>query len=136
MFFFQIESKSWRQLQEEREALMNGEIERTRREAEAMWARAQAEDSQRLGAIQRERERQEAEQRTREEMLSRDKEERDRKDKARRESIRRQEELLSGSAAATSSKLGDEDNYGSGGRGIQIYHYKDPGNNSYPKLDI
>ena len=59
MFFFQIESKSWRQLQEEREALMNGEIERTRREAEAMWARAQAEDSQRLGAIQRERERQE-----------------------------------------------------------------------------
>ena len=125
MFFFQIESKSWRQLQEEREALMNGEIERTRREAEDMWARAQAEDSQRLGAIQRERERQEAEQRTREEMLTRDKEERDRKDKARRESIRRQEELLSGRMVRAKTTEGGMERAGSGG--IQVYHYKDPG---------
>ena len=88
-----------------------------------MWARAQAEDSQRLQSIQRERERQKAEQLAREEILRRETEERDRKDSARRESIRRQEELLSGSANRSKPKE-DVDKVPSG---IQIFHYQDPG---------
>jgi len=113
-------------MQEEREAIINKEIERTRREAEDMWGRSQAENNKRLQAIQRERERQEAEQLAREEILRRETEERERKDRARRESIRRQEELLSGAARAahrTKEKSEEEEMT----VGIQVYHYQDPG---------
>jgi hypothetical protein len=109
---------------------VRSEIERTRREAEDMWARAQAEDLKRLETLEKERQRQEAEQRAREEILAREKEERDRKDRDRRESIKRQEQLLAGSAAAASrTNIATEngDSRACNG-GIQVYHYKDPGN--------
>jgi hypothetical protein len=110
----------------ERDVIISNEVERTRREAEDMWARAQAEDKKRLQSIQRERERQEAEQLAREEILHREMEERERKDRARRESIRRQEELLSGvSGAGARAKLETEDQQIA--TGIQVYHYQDPG---------
>ena len=114
-------------MQEEREAIINKEIERTRREAEDMWGRSQAENNKRLQAIQRERERQEAEQLAREEILRRETEERERKDRARRESIRRQEELLSGRNVRAKTTEGGMERLQLGG-GIQVYHYKDPGN--------
>jgi hypothetical protein len=110
----------------ERDAIINNEIERTRREAEDMWARAQAEDNKRLQTIQRERERQEAEQLAREEILRREMEERERKDRARKESIRRQEELLSGRQVRAKTTEEGMERLHLGG-GIQVYHYKDPG---------
>jgi len=122
-------------MQEERDAIMIGEIERTRREAEDMWGRSQAENNKRLQAIQREQERQEAEQLAREEILRKETEERDRKDKARRESIRRQEELLSrapGSAYRNEQKNEEEVVPG----GIQVYHYQDPGKQLFYKQCI
>jgi hypothetical protein len=109
---------------------VRSEIERTRREAEDMWARAQAEDLKRLEVIEREKQRQEAEQRAREEILAREKEERDRKDRDRRESIKRQEQLLAGSpaAAARTTAAPQNGDFNAANGGIQVYHYKDPGN--------
>merc|ERR1719228_352351 len=40
-----VEAKSWRQLQDEREALMSKQIEGTKNEAMSLWGRAKEEDS-------------------------------------------------------------------------------------------
>jgi len=124
-----IDAKSWRQLQDEREAMVNAEIERTRQEAEQMWRRAQEEDNRRSQGIQTERDRIEQEQRAREEILMREQRERDLKNKARREEINRQEALLSGRqqrARTLDPRATVTDGPVAGGSGIQIYHYKDP----------
>jgi len=122
---FKVESKSWRQLQEERESLLQAEIERTRVEAMSLWDRAREDDTKRLQGIITEKERILNEQRMREEIMRRGNEERLAMDKARREEIRRQEELLSGRkirAKTADSKV--EPGYVGGG--IQVFHYKDP----------
>lgn len=122
---FKVEAKSWRQLQEEREALVSKEVEKTKQEALSLWGRAKDEDSRRVNMIMTEKQRIENEQRMREEIMMRGNEERIAKDKARKEEIRRQEELLSGRkirAKTADSKLEP----GFFGEGIQVFHYKDP----------
>jgi len=124
---FKIEAKSWRQLQEEREAMVNQEIERTKNEALQMWERTKSEDNKRIQGIQSERNRMEREQAAREQILRREAEERQEKDMARRMEINRQEELLQG--RTTRAKTADPsylDHMLKTGNGIQIYHYKDP----------
>jgi len=121
---FRVEIKSYRQLQKEREDMMNKEIEKTRQEAVSLWDRSKLEDDKRVGMITTEKNRIENEQKMRNEILQKENGERLIKDKARKEEIRRQEELLSGRkirAKTTDMETG----YVNPG-GIQVYHYKDP----------
>lgn len=119
-----VDAKPWRQLQEEREALMTKEIEKTKCEAISFWDRAKAEDSKRVNAITTEKQRIEEEARKREEIMARGNAERLEKDKQRKLEIQRQEQLLSGRIArAKTEEVGDPSGRGPG---IQIYHYKDP----------
>jgi len=121
---FKEESKSWRQLQEEREALMSTQLEKTKCEALDIWNRAKLDDQQRVNKISEEQQRMEEEAQAREEILRRSDEERQARDKARREELRRQEELLSGRKIRSKTiELSSDDVRGTG---IQIYHYKDP----------
>ena len=123
----QEESKSWRQLQEEREALMSTQLEKTKCEALDIWNRAKLDDQQRVNKISEEQQRMEEEAQAREEILRRNDEERQARDKARREELRRQEDLLSGRKIRSKTiELSSDDVRGTG---IQIYHYKDPGRN-------
>jgi len=122
---FKVETKSWRQLQEEREAILQREIEKTKEEAMSLWDRAKQDDSKRLNTIMTEKQRIENEQKMREDIMRRGNEERLAMDKARKEEIRRQEELLSGRkirAKTADSKIDP----GYLGGGIQVFHYKDP----------
>lgn len=122
---FKVESKSWRELQEERETMLKKEIEKTRLEAVSLWERAKEDDSKRLNTIMKEKQRIENEQKMREEIMKAGNEERLARDKARKEEIRRQEELLSGRTIR--SKTADSKvEPGYLGGGIQILHYKDP----------
>jgi len=121
---FKEESKSWRQLQEEREALMSNQLEKTKCEALDIWNRAKMDDQQRVNKISEEQLRIEKEAQAREEILKRSDEERQLRDKARREELVRQEELLSGRRIRSkTTELSIDDVRGAG---IQIYHYKDP----------
>lgn len=121
---FKEESKSWRQLQEEREALMSTQLEKTKCEALDIWNRAKLDDQQRVNKISEEQQRMEEEAQAREEILRRNDEERQARDKARREELRRQEDLLSGRKIRSKTiELSSDDVRGTG---IQIYHYKDP----------
>jgi hypothetical protein len=119
-----VDAKPWRQLQEEREALMTKEIEKTKCEAVSMWDRAKAEDSKRVNAITTEKQRIEEEARKRDEIMAAGNVERLEKDKQRKQEIHRQEQLLSGRIQrAKTEEQGDPSGRGPG---IQIYHYKDP----------
>ena len=71
----------------------------------------------------------EEEAQAREEILRRSDEERQARDKARRDELRRQEELLSGRKIR--SKTAELSAESVRGGGIQIYHYKDPGQDQY-----
>ena len=117
--------KSWKQLQQEREALMNSHLEKTKDEAMTLWNRAKDDDKQRINKITDEQRRIEEESRAREEILRRGDQERQAQDRARKEELRRQDELLSGrKIRSKTAELGAE-SVRTGG--IQIYHYKDPG---------
>jgi len=119
-----VDAKPWRQLQEEREALMTKEIEKTKCEALSLWDRAKAEDSRRVNAITTEKQRIEEEARKRDEIMAQGNAERLEKDKQRKLEIARQEQLLSGRIQrAKTEEHGDPSGRGPG---IQIYHYKDP----------
>jgi len=121
---FKIEAKSWKQLQQEREAMMNNELEKTKEEAMSMWNRTKEDDEKRVAKITEEKKKREEEYIAREEIMKKGNEERLERDKARKEEIRRQEQLLSGRkirAKTTDLSAGEV-----GGGGIQIYHYKDP----------
>merc|ERR1711971_26206 len=119
-----VDAKPWRQLQEEREALMTKEIEKTKCEAISLWDRAKAEDSKRVNAITTEKQRIEEEARKRDEIMAQGNLERLEKDKQRKLEIARQEQLLSGRIQrAKTEEHGDPSGRGPG---IQIYHYKDP----------
>lgn len=117
-----MEAKSWRQLQEEREALMTRQIQKTEDEAVSFWDRARAEDSKRVNAIMTEKQRIEDEARKREEIMARGNEERLEKDRLRKVEIARQEQLLSGRLPRART----EAPAGAPGPGIQVFHYKDP----------
>jgi len=123
-----IDVKSWREMQQEREAMVNAEIERTKMEANQMWQRAMEEDKKRTDCLNMDRQRIEQEQLAREDILRKEQAERDMKNKARREEICRQEELLSGRQirAKTLDPKVERLNENPAGPGIQIYHYKDP----------
>jgi len=121
-----VEAKSWRQLQDEREALMSKQIEGTKNEAMSLWGRAKEEDSKRVNMITSEKQRIEEEQKRREEIMRKGNEERLEKDRARKLEIKRQEELLHGrTVRARTEGLGGEGGWRGGG-GIQVFHYKDP----------
>lgn len=122
---FKIEAKSWRQLQEEREALMFKEIEKTKDEAMSLWGRAKDEDTKRVDMINSEKQRMEEEQKLREEIMRKGNDERVEKDRARKLEIRRQEELLAGRSMRARTE-GLSDGGWRGGGGIQVFHYKDP----------
>ena len=117
--------KSWKQLQQEREALMNSHLEKTKDEAMTLWNRAKDDDQTRINKITDEQRRIEEESRAREEILRRGDQERQAQDKARKEELRRQDELLSGRKIR--SKTAELSAESVRGGGIQIYHYKDPG---------
>ena len=123
---FKVEAKSWKQLQEEREAMMNKELEKTKQEAMSMWNRTKEDDEKRVAKINADKKFRDEEFMKREEIMRRGQEERLAADLARKEEIRRQEELLSGRRirAKTTDLSVDKPE----GGGIQIYHYKDPGN--------
>jgi len=122
---FKIEAKSWRQLQDEREAMMNMELEKTKNEAMSMWNRTKEDDERRIAKIKEEKRRTEDEYLAREEIMRKGNEERLERDKARKEEIRRQEELLSGRKIRSKTADLTVEQVGGVG-GIQIYHYKDP----------
>ena len=83
-----------------------------------------------LQGIEAERERMARECRAREEILRTENEERARKDEARRLEIQRQEELLAGRRMGRAKTTDPSvDRAFNPGNGIQIFHYKDPGNN-------
>jgi len=121
---FKVEAKSWKQLQEEREAMMNKELEKTKQEAMSMWNRTKEDDEKRVAKINADKKFRDEEFMKREEIMRRGQEERLAADLARKEEIRRQEELLSGRRirAKTTDLSVDKPE----GGGIQIYHYKDP----------
>lgn len=121
----QIECKSYKQLQEEREAMMNSELEKTKAEAMSMWDRTREDDEKRVAKIAAEKKLIEQESLAREEIMRRGNEERLERDRARKEEIRRQEELLSGRKIRAKTTDLSVDRPADGG--IQIYHYKDPG---------
>ena len=105
---------------------MSTQLEKTKCEALDIWNRAKLDDQQRVNKISEEQRRLEEEAAAREEILRRSDEERQARDKARREELRRQEELLSGRRIRSkTTELSIDDVRG--GAGIQIYHYKDPG---------
>jgi len=121
---FTCEVKSYKQLQDEREALMTMQLEKTKCEANELWSRAKSDDQQRLDKISMDKRRIEEEAKAREEILRRGDEERIARDKARKDELRRQEELLSGrKIRSKTTELSVDDIRGGG---IQIYHYKDP----------
>ena len=122
----QIEAKSWKQLQQEREAMMNNELEKTKEEAMSMWNRTKEDDEKRVAKITAEKKLRDEEYLAREAIMKKGNEERLEMDRARKEEIRRQDELLSGRKirAKTTDMTAAEKPEGGG---IQIYHYKDPG---------
>jgi len=120
-----IEAKSWKQLQEEREALMTREIQKTKDEAVSFWDRAKEEDNKRMAVINKEKTRIEEEQRKRELLQKSANEERLEKDRTRKMEIKRQEELLAGRTARARTEGPYNQIPGYGG-GIQVFHYKDP----------
>merc|ERR1719486_133278 len=73
---FKCEVKSWSQLQQEREAMMSAELNKTKDEAMSMWNRTKEDDEKRVGAINEEKRRIEEEYRAREEIMRRGNEER------------------------------------------------------------
>merc|ERR1712095_43458 len=97
---FKVEAKSWKQLQEERESLMQMQLDKTKIDA----------DKKRI----------EDEARAREEILRRGDEERIAMDKARKDELRRQEEILTGRKIR--SKTTDLSVDDIRGAGIQIFH--------------
>lgn len=104
---------------------MNSHLEKTKVEAMTLWNRAKDDDDKRINNISNEKRRIEEESRAREEILRRGDQERIAMDKARKEELRRQEELLCGrKIRSKTAELSVEDVRGGG---IQIYHYKDPG---------
>merc|ERR1719347_1146857 len=117
-------AKSWKQLQEEREAMMNKELEKTKQEAMSMWNRTKEDDEKRVAKINADKKLRDEEFLAREEIMRRGQQERVAVDQTRKEEIRRQEELLSGRKirAKTTDLSVDKPE----GGGIQIYHYKDP----------
>merc|ERR1719400_508237 len=121
---FRTEAKSWNQLQQEREALMNSHLEKTKDEAMTLWNRAKDDEKQRINKITDEQRRIEEESRAREEILRRGDQERLAQDKARKEELRRGDQLLSGRKIR--SKTAELSAESVRGGGIQIYHYKDP----------
>lgn len=121
---FKTEVKSWKQLQTEREALMDSHLEKTKNEAMTLWNRAKDDDNKRINKITDEQRRIEEESRAREEILRRGDQERQAMDKARKDELRRQEELLTGRKIR--SKTAELSLNDVRGGGIQIYHYKDP----------
>ena len=121
--------KSWKQLQEEREALMTMQLEKTKGEAMELWNRAKDDDQQRLKKLSEDQRRIEDEARAREEILRRGDEERIARDKARKDELRRQEELLTGRKLRSKTTEPSLDDIRGGG--IQIYHYKDPGTGKF-----
>ena len=104
---------------------MTSQLEKTKCEAMELWNRAKTDDQQRINKISDEQRRIEEESRAREEILRRGDDERIARDKARKEELRRQEELLSG--RKTRSKTTEPSVDDIRGGGIQILHYKDPG---------
>merc|ERR1712089_58101 len=64
-----VEAKSWRQLQDEREALMSKQIEGAKNEAMSLWGRAKEEDSKRVNMITSEKQRIEDEQKRETEVI-------------------------------------------------------------------
>ena len=123
--YLQVEAKSWKQLQEERESLMQMQLDKTKNEAVELWNRAKTDDQMRLSKIDADKKRIEDEARAREEILRRGDEERIAMDKARKDELRRQEEILTGRKIR--SKTTDLSVDDIRGAGIQIFHYKDPG---------
>jgi len=121
---FKVEAKSWKQLQEERESLMQMQLDKTKNEAVELWNRAKTDDQMRLSKIDADKKRIEDEARAREEILRRGDEERIAMDKARKDELRRQEEILTGRKIR--SKTTDLSVDDIRGAGIQIFHYKDP----------
>merc|ERR1711976_844780 len=121
---FTCEVKSYKQLQDEREALMTMQLEKTKCEANELWNRAKTDDQQRLDKNSMDKRRIEEESKAREEILRRGDEERLARDKARKDELRRQEELLTGrKIRSKTTELSVDDIRGGG---IQIFHYKDP----------
>lgn len=145
-----MEAKSWRQLQEEREALMTREIQKTRAEAVNLWDRAKQEDCKRQEGIKseqqrievrrdqmkaeralyevrlmRERAHFEEEQAVREDIMRQSNAENLEKDRSRKLTLQRQESLLSGRMPRAKTEGREQDPSGRGA-GIQVYHYKDP----------
>ena len=104
---------------------MNKELEKTKQEAMSMWNRTKEDDEQRVAKINADKKFRDQEFMKREEIMRRGQEERLAADLARKEEIKRQEELLSGRRirAKTTDLSVDKPE----GGGIQIYHYKDPG---------
>jgi len=121
---FKVEAKSWKQLQEERESLMEMQLDKTKNEAVELWNRAKTDDQLRISKINEDKKRIEDEARAREEILRRGDEERIAMDRARKEELRRQEEILTGRKIR--SKTTDLSVDDIRGGGIQIFHYKDP----------
>ena len=114
--YFQANVKTWKQLQSEREALMNSHLEKTKDEAMTLWNRAKDDDKQRINKISDEQKRIEEESRAREEILRRGDEERIAVDKARKEELARQELLLSGrKMRSKTAELSAEEVRGGGG---------------------
>jgi len=122
---FKVQAKSWKQLQDEREALMTTQLEKTKNEALELWNRSKSDDQQRISKLSADQKRIEDESRAREEILRQNDEERLARDKARRDELRRQEELLSGRKLRSKTTEPTLDDIRGGG-GIQIFHYKDP----------
>lgn len=134
-----MEAKSWRQLQEEREALMTREIQKTRAEAVNLWDRAKQEDCKRQEGIKSEQQRievrrdqmkaeralYEEEQAVREDIMRQSNAENLEKDRSRKLTLQRQESLLSGRMPRAKTEGREQDPSGRGA-GIQVYHYKDP----------
>ena len=104
---------------------MNSHLEKTKNEAMTLWNRAKDDDTKRINKITDEQRRIEEESRAREEILRRGDQERIAMDKARKEELRRQEELLTGRKIRSKTAELSMDDVRRGG--IQIYHYKDPG---------
>ena len=124
---FKGEAKSWQQLQAERDAIVEAEVVKTKHEAEEMAARAKNEDLKRQNAIQMERQRVESAEQARENLMKAENEERERRNLERKETIRRQTDLLAGSRRGSRPQALPPA-HNAQNQGIQVLHYKDPGN--------
>lgn len=113
---------------------MNSQLEKTKYEALELWNRAKNDDQQRVNKLSEDQKRIEEESKAREEILRRGDEERMARDKARKDELRRQEELLSGRKMRSKTTEPTLDDIRGGG--IQIYHYKDPGEHIHQSLTL